>query len=649
VTSETRSLLRATKEVLVLAVVIPLAASACFLLLTSLMPVRLDYRNFQDQRRAEGLGLPSGVPYLFVSAGTGDVPRHFYGFALHNFAFPSPRLMWIAPQEAREPSSLATRVDVEGRLQAESGNPSTPGVAGDVLKEFIENGVVLYDDEASRAMALARLPVLSGAKISRVLSSPASHPITRRPVANELSFTRWLRVASLLGIALCLGAIAWRWIPQAPWRGVGAVALGFVLAAPFLFFLLSWAQVFPLRSPGAWPYAGWVMAACLLGVTSRRVEAGGSAAERLTQQVRSHGGWMIAAVVIVAGFCGIGILRMDFEEDAHSHWLLMARSYYVRGRHVPELLTQHVLAATYPYSYPAAMAVTGWAADTPSGRFFKVNEETAVAILVYRVGASLFNLSTLVLVSCALRSAGRSSRLAISGACIVLFLFPVLQGGHYAAETLLFPLLASAVVLVEWGLRVERSSLLAAGLFIAASCALVKLEGAMLAVVCVGPWLMTRWKGWRTFTRPAPWVALAFGAIPAVLWKATLAVRNGIYETPSVKEIIERRQEVGSLEGGGFTALMKDDWLPLLLVILPLAWMIWIRSGTSRADALCRSAVPLATFVCILGFPLIYLFSALPHAWQLTHSYQRLMMPELFGVTYFALLTPLSSPDGNRL
>ena len=630
---------RAMREVCLIGVLFPLFGSIAFLLLGSLIPVRLDARNFQDQFRASGLALPSGVPYLYVSLDTGVSARHFFGFALHNLAFPSKKLAWVVPVEARDLSSYAAGIDRAGRFVAPGGLEEGLTSAAEVLRNFVDTGVILYDSEAARTAMLERVPALDRALRSGVLAETPHGTVTRRRIASEFSLVRLLRVASMIGLASCLGALALHHLRKDYWGGVAALALGTALCPPVLVWAVSWAQVIRLRAPGVWPFVAWATAMGAVGLFSSRDATGDSATGRFVEVMRTRKTWFAGAVLVFVGFVGVGVLRNDFDEDAHSHWLLMARSYFESGRHVPESLTQHPNSATYPYAYAALMAISAWAADTPPGQFFKINSPTALAILWYRVCVSTLGLASLCLLAWALRSSdGGSSGFALVGSGVVLALFPILQGRHHAAETVLFPLLLGTIVLVESSLRLGRTALLAAALFLAGSCTLVKLEGGLLVLACVAPWMFVRWPDGKGAIERLSCLSLLVGLVPTVIWRATLRVPDVIYRTPSVEGLLEGRARLGGIYREAFRLLLVDGWLPLIAVVLPLAWWRWARYAPSVGTAVLRSAVPVATLSCVSLFPLIYVFSELPPIWQLSVSYGRLLMPGLFGATYFAIL-----------
>lgn len=641
---------RSAKEVVSLGMLVPLGGALFLLLLASLIPLRLDKRNFQDQLRASGLELPHGVPYLFVSRDTGDSARHFYGFALHNFAFPSPKLAWIVPLESRDSLSVAAGVDAGGRYVPPRMGEEAAASVENALSEFVADGVVLYDSEDARTLFLRRVPLLTRARFAGVLApSQPRAGVGRRP-ASEVSLPRWLRMASMIGVASCLAGLSWRLFRGDAWGGVAATSLGVVLAGPVLVWMASWAQLLPLRAPGVWPFIAWGAAGVALVVASVRDGERLPATGRFVEMLQSRRAWAVGATLVITVFCADGILRLDFDEDAHSHWLLMARSYFSEGHHAPELLTQHVNSATYPYAYASLMALSAWAADTPPEQFYRINEPTAVAILLYRLGISALGLAALGLLAWALRSTRSGSiAAALCGTGLALVLFPILHGRHHAAETVLFPLLLAAIVLVEASLRLERLGLLAAGLFVAGSCTLVKLEGGLLVAVCVTPWLIVRWPGLRALLRPLPVLALLAGLLPTVVWKANLVVANEVYAYPSLAKLLARKGELPGIYAAAFTLLAREGWLLFLGVALPLAWGAWWSSAGSFREGLYRSAVPVSVLACVAGLPLIYVFSAWPPIWQLSTSYGRLLMPVLFGTLYYALLSVTQRKGGGAL
>ena len=615
----------------------PIALSLLFLALASVMPLRLDHRNFQAQRRAAALALPRGVPYLFVSLEAGTPARHFALYALPSLAFPSPDTRWLVPQEAaaQEGAPGAAVAALDGSVRHSSG-------ARLELESYLAHGVVLYESQASRAAMEARVPALQTARLARVIDPPASSPITLRPPSSEFSALRLTRVAAVAGVAACLAGAMFPLFAGRSGALLATFAAGAVGGPAVLAWFLSWAQYLPLRAPGVWPYAAWAASAGALWASLRRRPEPDLLAAFL-RAARRHRLLLVIALGVALGLCSLYLLRLDFDEDAHCHWLLMARSYFLRGRHLPELLQQHVSAASYPFAYGSLLALCGWAAGSTPATFMSISPDTAVAVLAYRVIVGGLDLGLLGALVWLLGLAETGLRYPVAGAAVAFLFLPILQGQHSAADQFLFPLLATAVLFLEGGRRAQRPGAVALGLFLAGLATFVRIEGGILALMTAGPWLLGLFldpEGSPRWRRPGPWLAaLTLGLLPTALWKSTLTVANTNFVWPSVEAVMAQATAAPRLWSAAGLVLLREGWLPFLVVALPAAWLWVISREQGLARRIQGSLVPLATCACVAGFPAIYLFSTTDPGWHLRVSYARLLMVPLFSALVAVLVS----------
>ncbi len=613
-----------------------------FLAVASVMPFRLDHRNFQAQRRAASLALPRGVPYLFISLDADTRSRHFALYALSTLAFPSPEVCWLVPVEAasHDGAQGAALAGLDGSVQHASG-------AQLALESYLANGVVLYESQAARSAMEARVPALQAARLARVIDPPANSPITLRLPSSEFSALRLARVAAIAGVAACLAGALFTMFAGRPGALLACFAAGAVGGPAVLAWFLSWAQYLPLRAPGVWPYAAWAASAGALWASLRRRHQP-DLLEAIVRVSRRDRLLLVTAVGVGLGLCGLYLLRLDFDEDAHCHWLLMARSYFLRGRHLPELLQQHVSAASYPFAYGSLLALCGWLADSTPATFMSISPDTAVALLAYRVIVAGLDLGLLGALVWLLGLAEESLRYPVAAAALAFLFFPILQGQHSAADQLLFPLLAAAVLFLEGGRRLQRAGVVALGLVLAGVATFVRIEGGLLALMTAGPWLLGQLlasEGEPRWRRPGAWLAaLTLGLLPTVLWKSTLTVTNTNFVWPSVEGAARQAVAAPRLWSTAGLILLREGWLPLLLVALPVAWLWSLGRGKGLASRVRDSLVPLATYACVAGFPAVYLFSTTDPVWHLRVSYARLLMLPLFS----ALVAVLVSAQGRR-
>jgi hypothetical protein len=321
----------------------------------------------------------------------------------------------------------------------------------------------------------------------------------------------------------------------------------------------------------------------------------------------------------------------------------MARSYFSRGKHAPELLTQHVSAASYPFAYGVFLALCGWIAASKPSTFMTIGADSAVAVLAYRMMVAALNLGVLALLHWTLSILGRGDwRYPVACAATALCAFPVLQGHHSAADQLLFPVLASAILLINAGGRLRTPGLLSVGAFMAASSTFIRIEGVLLAVMVAGPWLLDTLAARpesRRRDQAAMWLPLlGIGLLPTLLWKASLSVTNTNFNTPSAAGILRRSGTLLHLWASAGVILLREGWLPLLVAVLPSVWLWVVLRDQRLVDRFRSSLVPIGTYSCVVGFPAIYLFSTADQLWHLKVSYARLLMMPMFSALVYLMV-----------
>ncbi len=599
--------------------VLPATGAAALLALASLFPLRLERRNFQDLARAADS--PRGVPQVFVSAGDDPAAYRFAGYALHNLAYPRPEALWLRLSGTARGRGL--RLDEHGRVWRAAGSGEEPFDTA-ALPALVSAGSVLYDADATRVEAERRLPLLARAAHAGVIA-PQPSGFARRAPSSAFSVVRLMRLSALVGIATTLVAL----LRCAGASAAVARAASAPVALALLLVTLSLSQVLPLRAPGVWPYVVW--SACAATLALRRPDGRPPA-----WRSRSARGAGVAALFVLACAAALFVARLDFDEDAHSHWLLQARAYFDAGRHVPETLRDaHIHAATYPYGYSQALALCAWAADLDPERFLWLDDGTGLALLLYRLGVAALAVSALGLLAAHLRDLGARLGLTLAGPALVLTLFPVFQGRHLAAETLLLPLFAAALLLITSGGQAGRGGLVALGLFVAGATTLVKLEGALLLGACVLPWALSR----RVPGRARQAAALALGLLPTLVWRATLEVANPVYVTPTPVALAQALPVLPQVLLWCAQAVLRENLGWPLLVALPLA-AAWRVRHRAVGDVPWRALlVPVSIYAGALALAAIYLFTTLPRAWQIEVSYPRLLLVPLFSALLYALET----------
>jgi hypothetical protein len=611
-----------------LAVGLPVGMSAIVLLLASVIPFRLEYRNFPDLARTERLGLPRGVPYVFVSADMEPRAYRFATFVLHGLAWPRADFVWLVPAEVYQPVWWAVPVSGDGRV-------GRPGRLPTRELSLASNGVVLYDDEESRRMMGERLPGLRDAPRSYTLPDSSRALFLVRPPHLELTAARLLRFAGLLALPLGLWvAIRTRLPGDSGGTIAGAATLAVLLTPCLWIWLSSLSQLVPIRGPDIAGWGGGLVGAAL--AFPRRVQR----ASRKPRHFPQSAATVVALGGVVVAYLGIYLLKLDFDEDAQAHWLLQARSYYETGSHDSAALAQHNHAARYPFGYSALLSLAAWGADVRPPSFMQLNPETGLSLALYRTGVGALHLSFLGFLAWSL-SAGSRSRVAYAlvGTLFVAALFPILQGHAVGVEIILFPLLGGALVASEAAGRLRRPELLVATVLLSAAAAMTKLEGGMLAAVAVGPWFLSSaisLRGaWNRRFASVLGIVFSLALVPVLLWRLGLSVPDTFYRNPSVGEILRWSSETGALYRQAATAILRGEGALLVLVIVPAAFLWRFAGRTEIFGRAAEALVPVSIAAAVLGFPLLYAFSTRPQLWHLAASYERLLyLPVLSGAVY---------------
>jgi len=599
----------------------PPVAALLLLLAGSLFPLRLDCRALQHLTKFEGLEQQvSGVrEILYLSRDNGVAAAQMEAYTLRHLAFPDAVRTWLILAENRAGDWWGEwlAVDEKGGFFV-PGRPPPVLVPAPVAPELKLDGTrIVCDSREVFAEFQKRIPSLAGAggvvfledlhgKAGFVFSAP-------RP---EFSPVRILRLCLILGAvlscAMLLAAGGSGWIGAAAGL-VGGLALQIWLASFF------WQ---------AWPFL--LAAQWAAGIYFLR------AAPALPPLRVTRASVAIAAALAIS--LAVFLARLDFDGDVLTHWLPIARSYYHLGYHDPAMLLAQgsMHAATYPPGYGIFLAMTMWATGMDTARPFLPGSSASLAILYYRVAIWLLNMAFFgLLAGCVIRRTPRGSWLWLAGLALAVGMIPTLRGTHVAAETLLFPVLGSALILLA--AAPMRPGLQLAGIAMAGVAVLIKLESALLVAGVFAPWflaLMMRDPRMRSLKFLAQAAVVGLVAIlPAVIWKAGLHIESGFFNPPRLAALWTERAEWVSLLIAAVTFLLKSPlWIPLFL-LLPVGWLLAAGRGFRWSDLV----VPVATALLFLAFVSMYLFSNwTTKTLHIEQSLDRLLyLPALSCILYF--------------
>jgi len=603
----------------------PLLALA-LLLAGGVFPLRLDCRTLQHLTKFEGLDAPlaGAREILYLSCDNGQAAGHMAEFTLRHLAFPDAVRTWMILAENRSGDWWGDWVGVDGK-----GNFFEPGRPPPTLVPAsrppaldLDGTVVVCDSREVFSEFQKRVPALADVRnpvFPDDLRGPSGFVFS--PPRSEFSAVRILRLSLLLGAVLAWAMLAARGADNF------AAAAGLVggFAAQIWLASLSWQ---------AWPFllaAQWAAGVFLLR----------NAPPMLRWRVTNFG---VCVAAVLAVSLAVFVVRLDFDGDVLTHWLPMARSYFHLGRHDPAtLLAQGSMhAATYPPGYGIFLAMAMWASDIAVARPFLTGSDTSLALLYYRHAIWLLNVAFLgALVGLVVRRSAPRSFLWLAALALAAGIFPTLRGTHVGAETLLFPILGTGLVLLVSGRAVI------SGIVIAGVALLIKWESAILVAAVFAPWflaLMAR----DPKLRSPKFLALAAAAgivaiLPAIIWKSGMHIDNGFFNPPSIRALWTGRAEWASLLIASLTLVLKTPlWIPLF-VFLPAGWILGLRQGFRWSDLL----VPAATALVFFAFVSMYLFSNwTTKTLHIEQSLDRLLyLPALSCILYFLLnLTEAVAP-----
>jgi hypothetical protein len=401
----------------------------------------------------------------------------------------------------------------------------------------------------------------------------------------------------------------------------------------WLTYLLQWAAPALVFWAPALLWAGLSLFAACLALRPSRDGAGPLAC---LPALPPRG--IVRAVVCYAlcAYALVYLVRLDFDGDFFTNWLPQARSHYFLGAHQPQRLSAEgaVHAATYPPGYGITLSSLLWAADAPRDGSFLIGPDTSYVILLYRLLIFLLNAALLVGVGTYLSKLQPAwAGTWLVGLVALLLLVPTTAGKHIAAETLLFPMLAAAIVLIAAGQSLGIRGLTALGLAVGALATLVKWEAVILFAVGVLPWLVSsvRAAGRPSLAVVAGWVLLLAAALaPTLLWKRTLNMDNGFFAPVTWAKFSSSVPVLGRLAFRALQQLLEDGRF-LLLLALPAA--VAVQLWASRR--LAALVAPLSVVALFAGWVVVFAFSNLEPLQYLSTSYSRLVMVPTFAAILY--------------
>jgi hypothetical protein len=293
-------------------------------------------------------------------------------------------------------------------------------------------------------------------------------------------------------------------------------------------------------------------------------------------------------------------------------------------------------AASYPPGYGIMLSILMWMTGMKPTASFLVGYESSFAILMYRLLVFGLNGALFLLLAMYLKRLGSAKTgVWLAVLLLIMLLIPSTAGKHIASETVLFPMLSAAIVLVAAGQRFSAPVLTTIGLAVAGMATLIKSEATLLLAIAVLPWLTLSLQ--PSIARPPRAVKLRWATIlavsllPTLIWKTTLEVHNEFFAPVTWSRFVS---SVSLLPGLAFHALrltLEDGRFLVLIIALPCAVMFQVR----RSPHWSTIMVPLSVITLFAIWVGIFLFSNLsPHTYLET-SYTRLVMVPTFSAILY--------------
>ena len=638
-------IMRSRRTVLLAGLLLPIIGAAALCALGSIWPVRLDARSLQDVNKVQSLGLPqSSGKFIFLSRDNSIESARTATFGLRQLAFPDGNMFWAALKEhCTGPwSSGFLAIDPTGNAFLISGGAhgewqwAPADEPANEVRSRLATSFVVYDSYHTRNLFEERWPTLKRiSKIAVLTDSSTGSPFKVRRPANEFTLPRIAKIAAVIGSFLSVLLVLIK-IPS-----LRRADSWLILASAIFLSLglnISLVYLFQWVAPA---FIHWSSALLWIGGLLLAVLTESKAGVAQTQQGTSFP-WPSSRSVSLTLLCAVAVysflflIRLDFDGDFFNNWLPQARFHYLLGKHEPGvIITQGAIqAASYPPGFGIVLSTLMWASGMTPSESFLIGPESSFAILLYRLFVFALNAALLMLVVIYLRQL-RWGQPAVWMAfvAVIMWLIPSTAGKHIASETVLFPMLAAAIVLIAAGQNLNAPAMTIIGIVVGGMATLIKWEAALIFGLAVLPWLFSRFQPAAPLSRAMKlrWVgALALSLIPVFVWKATLTVNNEFFLPVTWQRFLSSVHLLPSLAGRAARGMLDDGRMLLLLLALPGAVVFHFLS--SRWAAL---PVPFGIISLMTGFVVIFLFANMDAGTYLDTSYSRLVMVPTFGAMLY--------------
>jgi len=579
-----------------------------------------------------------------------------------HYFYPKGAWLWLVPKENLKPGArsgpggngLAYAVDQKGRFfKYRSTKNVDEGIEFTLVErpiEFVDivsNGLVVTEDQQAFKKMQARVAQLN--KMPTVLKfeeawGKEESPDVSAELGTVLKPHSILRFAVLWAMFIACGILISRYLSNSHQYLAWALSLPLSLIS-LLGLLMVGGNVFADRMT-LWPlilfgvFSGaWIF----LSLQSKKSVLG-DAQESLSQLKilsKSRTVWVVSTALIL----GVGYWLSFFPSYGLTMGDACALMYkaifvYDYGSYplveISKYFGAQSLNASYPPGSSATIGYAMWAVGPEKTKIFFPGQETGSIVLIYAFLSAGLHLSLVAMTVALMRQTfPKQMGTAIIAGLFVLYVMPTTQGFPHAAEEIMWPMFAMALVSTLLWMRTHAGFwAVMAGIF-SASLPYFKAESVYQWMILILPWVIMAaiktkvyGRSWRGYA-----IAFAITLLPWLLWKIQihqLGISSFDYLPVTVSKLF------GSWES--YRQLLEQTWKITMAwgdvhYVKHSAWLVFLTIGVCGVSQILRPnlwlTLPiLGLVIYLVAFPSLYLFSTWnPVSLHVFQSWGRVVVP----------------------
>lgn len=638
---------------------VSLAITFLIVLLVCISPIRWDIKSIAPVLASiDSQSIPLGTDVLFVSPNMDWKSGHIANYGLDFMSFPYGNSAWVVFKEGFVENSWSTAflIDKTGNFYQWTTPNSWQMIQSvpERLQALIESGIVLVPSQGTKAQLVERWPALKSDKILVLKTRTLSFLELPRLRINGEQFLRIFTLTFILVVSVafsCRITVAKVAADNAQSNTQGIFSL--VLALPCLLAIHT-ILVFFLGKFTSEALTGVIGFEFIVAVGLLRYVPSPGFFFSLRKKI-----WKLGLMLVLIYFF-FAILRLDFDGDLLTHWLPMARFYYLLGDHNLEILLARYGGAhevTYPPGFPILISTLMWAGGMDREASFQLGYESHLVIFLYRLVLITLSLSFLLGMASLFRTLQKGEGLTwlLPGA-VIPFLLPLFLGKPTAGEIYLVPMMGFSILALLAGDALNQPAYSCIGLFLGAFGMFIKNDMLLIFPLIILPWYLagkfrsveakqvlansigpsSSGLGRLRSYLVDPGVML-LGLAPFLLWKLELSSlnirQNFMFEEIGFEKLVTHASLLARLFENAFKILLANNYWIGFFLILPGATLYnWF-----QRRKLSDLFVPAGIFIYLFGMIAIYVFSHTDPLRHMDVSYERLVMiAVLSGIFYGA-------------